>query len=175
MHFYIDQNRLLELNQSKAESFVGTPAYMSPELFKHLPYNHKVSLNVHVINYQFYVIDYILFSKKENLMQCIYFHIGLLGCCLGCTWLNLMSRVPLLFKRNMNLNKFYVKYKKYIPVIMKTIFSRLRLLAIRWKSSRHFMFFIVFSTVRHLEFWVLLLWNGCPAESLWKWQLVCPL
>ncbi|XP_062598411.1 uncharacterized protein LOC134259826 isoform X2 [Saccostrea cucullata] len=33
--------KLLELNQSKAESFVGTPAYMSPELFKHLPYNHK--------------------------------------------------------------------------------------------------------------------------------------
>nr|XP_022301390.1 serine/threonine-protein kinase Nek6-like isoform X1 [Crassostrea virginica] len=33
--------KLLELNQSKAMSFVGTPAYMSPELFKHLPYNHK--------------------------------------------------------------------------------------------------------------------------------------
>lgn len=84
------------------------------------------------------------FSKKENLMQCIYFHIGLLGCCLGCTWLNLMSSVLLLFKRNMNLNNFCVKYKKHIPVIMKTIFSRLRLLAIRWKSSRQFMFFIVF-------------------------------
>lgn len=55
-----------------------------------------------------------------------------------------MSWVPLLFQRNMNLNKFYVKYKKYIPVIMKTIFSRLRLLAIQWKSSRQFMIFIVF-------------------------------
>lgn len=55
-----------------------------------------------------------------------------------------MSRVPLLFQRNMNLNRFYVKYKKYIPVIMKTIFSRLRLLAIQGKSSRQFMFSIVF-------------------------------
>lgn len=82
MHFYIYQNRLLELNQSKAESFVGTPAYMSPELFKHLPYNHKVSLNVHVINYQFYVIDYKLFSKKGefNAMYIIsYWSSGLLS------------------------------------------------------------------------------------------------
>lgn len=75
-------------------------------------------------------------------MQCIKIHLGLLDSCLRCTWLNL--RVPLLFQRNMNLNRFYVKYKKHIPVIMKTIFSRLRLLAIQWKSSRQFMFFIVF-------------------------------
>lgn len=58
------QNRLLELNQSKAESFVGTPAYMSPELFKHLPYNHKVSLSV---KFQFSIFRiYSKVFKKEE-------------------------------------------------------------------------------------------------------------
>ena len=35
---------MLDLNQSKADTFVGTPSYMSPELFLGKSYNHKVSV-----------------------------------------------------------------------------------------------------------------------------------
>ena len=39
----IISSRVLDLNQSKADTFVGTPSYMSPELFLGKSYNHKVS------------------------------------------------------------------------------------------------------------------------------------
>ncbi|XP_060583771.1 serine/threonine-protein kinase Nek4-like [Ruditapes philippinarum] len=36
--------KVLDLNQSKADTFVGTPSYMSPELFSGQSYNHKTDI-----------------------------------------------------------------------------------------------------------------------------------
>ena len=38
----VNDFRVLDLNQTKADTFVGTPSYMSPELFLGKSYNHKV-------------------------------------------------------------------------------------------------------------------------------------
>ncbi|KAH3816660.1 hypothetical protein DPMN_118180 [Dreissena polymorpha] len=36
--------KVLDLNQSKADTFIGTPSYMSPELFMGKSYNHKTDI-----------------------------------------------------------------------------------------------------------------------------------
>ena len=36
--------RVLEGNNDMATTLIGTPYYMSPELFSNRPYNHKVNL-----------------------------------------------------------------------------------------------------------------------------------
>lgn len=36
--------KVLDLNQSKADTFIGTPSYMSPELFTGKSYNHKTDI-----------------------------------------------------------------------------------------------------------------------------------
>ncbi|KAL4226500.1 Serine/threonine-protein kinase Nek3 [Mactra antiquata] len=36
--------KVLDLNQSKANTFIGTPSYMSPELFSGRSYNHKTDI-----------------------------------------------------------------------------------------------------------------------------------
>ena len=64
--------RVLDLNQSKADTFVGTPSYMSPELFLGKSYNHKVS-TVKILNFgkpEIIAVIYLKFKQRgQTLMQ----------------------------------------------------------------------------------------------------------
>lgn len=62
---------MLDLGQSKANSFVGTPAYMCPELFEQKAYNNRVSIKWYLykesLNVQIECIYYILTDIKLGL------------------------------------------------------------------------------------------------------------